>query len=100
MEFQMKTILNTQTIDAPQIEDHVSFASHQIVLYNDNVNTIEHVIRCLIHICKHTIEVARQIALEAHREGRSIAYIGSHDECLDRKIQLQNERLTVQVESI
>ena len=27
---------------------------HQIILYNDDVNTFEHVIDCLVKICEHT----------------------------------------------
>lgn len=97
---EMNSISGAPALSDHELTEHTGFGSHQVVLYNDNVNTFDHVIDCLIQICNHTIEIARQIALEAHQEGRSIAYVGSHDECLDRKIKLQNEGLTVYVETI
>ena len=36
---------------------------HQIVLHNDDVNTFDHVIRCLIRICDQTAEQAEQCAI-------------------------------------
>ena len=33
---------------------------HQIILHNDDVNTFDHVIRCLVRICEQTPEQAEQ----------------------------------------
>lgn len=45
-------------------------AEHRIVLYNDDVNTFDHVIECLVVICEHTYEQAEQCALLVHYKGQ------------------------------
>ena len=34
---------------------------HQIILYNDDINTFDHVISCLINICDQTQEQANSV---------------------------------------
>jgi len=41
-----------------------------IVLYNDEVNSFENVIFCLIAYCKHTLEQAEQCAYLVHTKGK------------------------------
>ncbi|GAB4304265.1 MAG: hypothetical protein Kow0068_26090 [Marinilabiliales bacterium] len=41
-----------------------------LVLHNDDINTFEHVIECLIKICKHDIVQAEQCAYIAHYKGK------------------------------
>ena len=36
---------------------------HQIILHNDDVNTFEHVIRCLIRICDQTAELQNNVPI-------------------------------------
>ena len=37
-------------------------SQHCLVLYNDDVNTFDHVINCLIRICSHELIQAEQCA--------------------------------------
>ncbi len=41
-----------------------------IMLYNDEVNTFEHVIECLMSYCSHSVEQATQISLIVHHNGK------------------------------
>ena len=43
---------------------------HEIILYNDEVNTFDHVIECLIKICEHTSLQAEQCAYLVHFKGK------------------------------
>jgi ATP-dependent Clp protease adaptor protein ClpS len=43
---------------------------HEIILYNDEVNTFDHVIECLITICDHTSLQAEQCAYLVHFSGK------------------------------
>ena len=54
--------------------------NHEIVLYNDDVNTFDHVIDTLIKVCKHTSEQAEQCAILVHYKGRCTVKTGSFDE--------------------
>jgi len=44
--------------------------NNEIVLYNDDVNTFDHVIETLIEVCSHTPEQAEQCSLIVHYKGK------------------------------
>ncbi|NAW51136.1 ATP-dependent Clp protease adaptor ClpS [Elizabethkingia argentiflava] len=52
---------------------------YKLVLYNDNFNTFDFVIECLIEICKHTLEQAEQCTLLVHYKGKCTVKTGSMD---------------------
>lgn len=41
-----------------------------LVIFNDDVNTFDHVIQTLIKVCKHTAEQAEQCTLIIHYRGK------------------------------
>ena len=43
---------------------------NEIVLYNDDVNTFDHVINSLIFACEHTPEQAEQCSIIVHYKGK------------------------------
>lgn len=43
---------------------------HQIILHNDDVNTFDWVIKCLIDICDHVPMQAEQCAMIVHYNGK------------------------------
>jgi len=43
---------------------------NEIVLYNDDVNTFDHVIDTLIYACDHTPEQAEQCSILVHYKGQ------------------------------
>ena len=51
-----------------------------LVVFNDDVNTFEHVIETLIRVCKHTPEQAEQCTLLIHFKGKCAVRSGSYDE--------------------
>jgi len=53
---------------------------HEIILYNDDVNTFQHVIETLVKVCKHTYEQAEQCAYIVHFSGKCIVKTGSLEE--------------------
>ena len=44
--------------------------THSLVVFNDDINTFEHVIDTLVHICKHSPEQAEQCAMIIHYKGK------------------------------
>lgn len=48
-----------------------------IVVYNDDVNTFEHVILCLIKYCRHSLEQAEQCTHIIHNNGKCAVKLGS-----------------------
>ena len=51
-----------------------------LVVFNDDVNTFEHVIETLIKVCKHTSEQAEQCTLLIHYKGKCAVKKGSYEE--------------------
>lgn len=53
--------------------------NNEIIMYNDDVNTFDHVINTLIKVCSHTSEQAEQCALIVHYKGKCTVKTGSID---------------------
>ena len=51
---------------------------HEIILYNDDVNTFDHVIQTLISVCEHTAQQAEQCAMIVHYNGKCTVKSGSY----------------------
>ncbi|MEL6534765.1 MAG: ATP-dependent Clp protease adaptor ClpS [Bacteroidota bacterium] len=52
------------------VEDVDNEAVRDLVVFNDDVNTFEHVINTLIKVCKHTQEQAEQCTWLIHYKGK------------------------------
>ena len=50
-----------------------------LVVFNDDVNTFEHVTKTLIKVCKHTPEQAEQCTLIIHYKGKCQVKNGTFD---------------------
>lgn len=50
-----------------------------LVVFNDDVNTFDHVIDTLIRVCQHTKEQAEQCTLLIHFKGKCAVKSGSFD---------------------
>lgn len=51
-----------------------------LVVFNDDFNTFEHVINILIKVCKHTAEQAEQCTMLIHYKGKCTVKNGSFTE--------------------
>ena len=51
-----------------------------LVVYNDDFNTFDHVIATLIRVCKHSPEQAEQCAMIVHFKGKCDVKKGSFEE--------------------
>lgn len=53
---------------------------NEIVLFNDEVNTFDHVIETLVDVCEHTPEQAEQCSLIVHYNGKCIVKTGEYSD--------------------
>lgn len=65
----LKDRIKQQPFSAEHTETD-SNKQHYLVLHNDDINTFEYVIECLIKICKHDVVQAEQCAYIAHYNGK------------------------------
>ena len=72
----------------------------QVVLFNDDVNTFEHVIRCLVSVFGHGERLATKIAVEAHVRGRAIAEVEPREQAEKHAAALRAGGLGATVESV
>lgn len=54
--------------------------TYALVVYNDDVNTFDHVINTLIRVCKHSFEQATQCTYFIHFKGKYAVKHGSMKE--------------------
>lgn len=78
------------------VEEQMSI-NNEIVLYNDDVNTFDHVIDTLIRVCKHTSEQAEQCAILVHYTGKCTVKTGHFDELKPQCIQLLEAGLSAEI---
>jgi ATP-dependent Clp protease adaptor protein ClpS len=72
--------------------------NHRLILWNDDFNTFDHVIHCMVKYLDYTASQAENIAWKVHTEGKCAVLEGSFTELeVYRKI-LQQEGLTVSVD--
>lgn len=70
---------------------------NEIVMYNDNVNTFDHVIETLIRVCRHTAEQAEQCSLIVHYNGKCTVKTGDYDELRPQCVQLLEAGLSAEI---
>ena len=88
------------TVEKTQQETDVLEAvdtNNEIVLFNDDVNTFDHVIDTLIRVCKHTSEQAEQCAILVHYKGKCTVKTGSYDELEPQCTQLLEAGLSAEL---
>jgi ATP-dependent Clp protease adaptor protein ClpS len=71
--------------------------NNEIVLYNDDVNTFDHVIDTLIRVCQHTAEQAEQCAILVHYKGKCTVKTGPFDELKPQCTQLLEAGLSAEI---
>ena len=71
-----------------------------IILYNDDLNTFDHVMYCLIKYCKHTAEQAEQCAMLVHYKGKCQVKNGSEIELLPICQALTEKGLSAVIEEL
>ncbi|HEX9826828.1 MAG TPA: ATP-dependent Clp protease adaptor ClpS [Flavobacteriaceae bacterium] len=77
--------------------DEELLKQNEIILYNDDVNTFDHVIDTLIHACDHAPEQAEQCALIVHYKGKCTVKTGDYDELKPRCTMLLEAGLSAEI---
>ena len=75
----------------------VTSLDHEIVVYNDDVNTFDHVIDTLIRVCNHSPEQAEQCSLIVHYNGKCTVKTGSYDKLKPQCSQLLEAGLNAEI---
>ena len=76
-----------------ELEKHLN----EIVLYNDDVNTFDHVINTLMAVCEHTPEQAEQCSLIVHYKGKCTVKTGEYPDLKPRCTRLLEAGLSAEI---
>jgi ATP-dependent Clp protease adaptor protein ClpS len=82
-----------EEVDVLEKEVH----QHEIVLYNDDVNTFDFVIDSLIDVCEHTLEQAEQCTILVHYKGKCTVKSGEYNDLKPRCSKLLSLGLSAEL---
>ena len=88
---------NTES-DVLLAPEEVAISGKQIILYNDDFNTFDHVIDSLIKICKHNALQAEQCAYIVHYHGKCSVKNGSYEDLEPQCTALLERGLNAEIE--
>lgn len=67
-----------EVLEVLEVVDDIDI--NNLVVFNDDFNTFDHVIQTLIRVCKHTVEQAEQCTWLIHYRGKATVKSGAMDE--------------------
>lgn len=91
----MATITKKRT---ESVVDKILSNPYKIILHNDDFNSFEWVITCLMKVCGHEFEQANQCAHIVHFKGECDVKYGDYEKLSIMKDKLQNAGLSVTLE--
>lgn len=71
--------------------------NNEIIVYNDDVNTFDHVIETLMRVCEHTAEQAEQCSLIVHYNGKCTVKTGPLNKLKPQCTQLLEAGLSAEI---
>lgn len=71
--------------------------NNEIIVFNDDVNTFDHVIETLIRVCQHTPEQAEQCSLIIHYNGKCTVKTGILAKLKPQCLQLLEAGLNAEI---
>lgn len=88
--------MKTKTIEKTSLKDE-NQGLYQLVIFNDDVNTFDHVIDLLVKYCNHDSVQAEQCALLVHYKGKCAVKKGALQELNLISEILSENGLTVEI---
>ncbi|WP_298999721.1 ATP-dependent Clp protease adaptor ClpS [Flagellimonas sp. S174] len=88
---------NKEKISEELLLEEEVLKQSEIILFNDDVNTFDHVISTLIDVCEHTPEQAEQCSLIVHYNGKCTVKTGDYDDLKPRCSKLLQAGLSAEI---
>ena len=88
--------IREKTSEETLLQEDVSNLN-ELVLFNDDVNTFDHVIETLIYACDHTPEQAEQCSIIVHYKGKCTVKTGVFDDLEPRCTLLLDAGLSAEI---
>lgn len=75
-----------------------SDVARSLVLFNDDVNAFDYVIKCLVEVCEHDEMQAENCAMIAHFKGKCAVKNGSFNDLKPKFDEMTRRQLTVEIQ--
>lgn len=79
------------------VEEQIGI-NNEIILFNDDVNTFDHVIETLIRVCDHEALQAEQCAILVHYKGKCSVKTGVYEELIPQCSALLDAGLSAEIQ--
>lgn len=79
-------------------QERVLMPRYKVILHNDEVNSMDHVVRALMRVFKFEQEECERIMWEAHRNGLALCAVEPLEQAELHRDQLQSFSLTATIE--
>jgi len=89
--------MSTETLFEEEVVEK-QVAEHNLIVYNDDINTFDHVIESLIKICKHDSVQAEQCTMLIHYKGRCDVKSGEYEKLTGMCTNLLDRGISAEVE--
>ncbi|OIN59406.1 ATP-dependent Clp protease adaptor ClpS [Arsenicibacter rosenii] len=83
--------------DVAVLDEVIETDVYNLVVFNDDINTFDHVIDTLIDVCGHTPEQAEQCTLIIHYKGKCTVKNGSWDELVPMRNEICRRGISAEV---
>jgi ATP-dependent Clp protease adaptor protein ClpS len=88
----------TEEEQAIAVETTTDEGLNDLIVYNDDVNTFEHVTKTLIKICKHSPEQAEQCTLLIHYKGKCAVKKGGYLDLIPLRQGIVDAGISAEIE--
>ncbi len=88
---------NDWSTDVDVLDEVVETDVHNLIVFNDEVNSFDHVIETLIDVCAHSPEQAEQCTLLIHYKGKCTVKNGSWEELVPMRNEICRRGISAEV---
>ena len=88
--------MSTKELEKTELKELLT-EEKELILYNDDFNTFDHVIDCLVTICDHEKTQAEQCAYIVHYKGKCSVKRDVSEKLKPLMIALKIQNLTVEI---
>jgi len=97
----MSSVFDTDVLEETLLKTTTNVGTHaQLIVYNDDVNTFDWVIKCFMEVCSHTFEQSEQLSLIVHFKGKACVKTASFEELKPLKDSLVERGLSAVIETV
>lgn len=80
----------------PELEEIIEDA-RRLILFNDDYNSFDFIIKALIEVCKHDLMQAENCTMIAHHNGKCPIKKGTIDDLRPLYVEMTNRQITVEI---